>query len=171
MPWYQGTASSLSLWSMRIGVEDGRVLDEAHRVFPEAAADSALRALVLELARQPGAPPDAAVGAGHIAHERPGRGGFESVGLRDHIRDLIAAPTVALNADLVLVDKALVDNRLNRGQHAFEGALARIVDGVNDIGHQDQIAIAGVKRGVDRMARTRIDEPVQAVRQSFVNVD
>src|SRR5262249_19630125 len=152
-------------------VKDGRVFDEAHRVFPQAAADAALRAFVLELARQPGAPSASAVGAGHIAPEGAGRGGFEAVGLRDHIRDLITAPTVALNADGVFVDEALVDDRLNRGQHAFERALAGIADGVNDVGHQDQIAVTGVKRGVDRMARTRIDEPMYAFRELFVNVD
>src|SRR4029450_2842650 len=130
-------------------VEAGRVPDEAHRVFPEAAADAALSAFILELSRQPRAPPDAAVGAGHVSHERSGRGGFEPIGLRDPVGDLVAAPTVPLNADGVFVDEAEVNDRLDRGQYAFERALARIADGINDVRHQDQIAVAGVKRGVD----------------------
>src|SRR5437763_524792 len=52
--------------------------------------------LVLKLPRQPGAPADAAIGAGHV-HDGGARfGGFEAVGLRDHVGDLIPAPTVFL---------------------------------------------------------------------------
>src|SRR5262249_56041485 len=78
-------------------VKDGRVFDEAHRVFPQAAADAALRAFVLELARQPGAPSDAAVGAGHIAHERSGRGGFEPLAFHDPTPALPTPPPLPPN--------------------------------------------------------------------------
>ena len=110
---------------------------------------------VLELARQASAPANAAVGAGHVRDHRARRRGFEAVRLRDHVGDLIAAPTVSLNADGLFVDEALVDHRLNRRQHALQRALARIADRVDDVRHEDQIAVADVVRRIDRSARAR----------------
>ena len=114
-----------------------------------------LRVLVLKLARQAGAPANAAVGAGHIRNQRAGRGRAKAIGLRDHVGDLIAAPTVSLNADRLLVNKALVDYRLNCRQHTLQRALSRIADRVNDVRHEDQVAVAGIESGIDRSARSR----------------
>src|SRR5678809_71893 len=126
--------------------------------------------LVLKLARQSCSPANAAVGAGHIRNRRAGRGSLESSRLRDHISDLITTPTVALNSDRLLIDKALVYNRLNRWQNTSECALTRMPDGVNDIRHQYQVAVACVVRGIDRMARPRVHETMQSFRQRLVDV-
>src|SRR5438477_8707046 len=110
-----------------------RVLEVAHWILPKAAADARLRMLVLKLTRQSGAPADAAVGAGHVRDSGAGGGGFEAIGLRDHVGDLIAAPTVSLDSDRVFIDEALIDDGLDSRQHAFHGALAGIAGRVNDV--------------------------------------
>ena len=126
-----------------------RVFQIAHRVFPQAAADAALRVFVLELAREPRAPANAAVGAGHIRHQCAGSGSFETIGLRDHVSDLVTAPTMALNADGVLFDEALIHDGLHGRQHALQRALTRITNVVDNVRHQDQITVAGIERSVD----------------------
>src|SRR3989440_9727112 len=99
---------------------------------------------VLKLSRQTGAPANAAVGAGHIRDRSPGFCGFETIRLRDHVGDLIAAPTVSLNADVRLVDKTFIDYGLNGGQHALQSTASRIARRVNDIQREDQIALTYV---------------------------
>src|SRR6266542_3904533 len=49
-----------------VGAKDRRVLQVTQRVFPEAAADTRLRAFVLKLSREACAPANAAVSAGHV---------------------------------------------------------------------------------------------------------
>src|SRR2546426_11020271 len=87
---------------------------------PKAAADARLRMLVLKLARQATPPANATVGAGHIRYCSPGFRGFETICLRNHVSDLIAAPTVSLNGDVRLVNKTFIDHGLNGGQHALQ---------------------------------------------------
>ena len=48
--------------------------------------------------------------------------------------DLIASPTMALDTDGFLIDKSIVDHRLNSGQNTIERAFARIADTVSNIG-------------------------------------
>src|SRR3979409_2011435 len=100
--------------------------------------------LVLELARQARAPTNTAVGAGHVRHRRAGRRGFEAIGLRHHVSDLITTPTVSLNSDRVLVDITPVDYGLDSRQHALQSALSRIASRVNNVRHENQIAIADI---------------------------
>src|SRR5262249_42345163 len=116
-----------------VGPENWRVLDEARGILPDRSADTALRVLVLELARNAGSPADAVVGPDHVRDRRTGSRRAESFGLGDHVGDLISAPAVALDADGVLVDKALVYHRLNRWEHAFQRALPWVARGVDDI--------------------------------------
>src|SRR5438045_6023940 len=108
--------------------------------------------LVLKLPRQAGAPTNAAVSAGHIRNRGAGFGGFEPVRLRHHVGDLIAAPTVTLYADVVLIDKAPVDDGLHRRQDALQRVTAGIAGLVNNIGYEDQIPVTDVIGWVDRCA-------------------
>ena len=71
----------------------------------------------------------------------------------------------------MLVDEPQVDDRLHGREHALERALARISDGVNDVGLKHQVAVARVIRHVDRVARARVDEAVQPLREGLVDVD
>src|SRR5690349_10528899 len=96
--------------------EDWRVVQITQRTFPQATADTRLRSLVLKLPRQASAPANAAVSARHICDERARRRRFETIRLRDHVGDLITAPTVSLDSDRVLVHVAFIDDRLNAGQ-------------------------------------------------------
>src|SRR6266511_5365942 len=127
--------------------------------------------LVLKLTRQARAPADAAVGAGHVRDGGAGSGCFEAVGLRDHVSDLITAPTVSLDADRVFVDVTLIYDGLYCRQHALHGALAGITGGINDVRHENQIAVADVVCRIDRSARTGITKSVQALRKPFVKVN
>src|SRR5438552_18191412 len=147
-----------------------RVLEVAHRIFPKAAADARLRMLVLKLTRQSGAPANSAVGAGHVRDGGAGRGGFEAIGLRDHVGDLIAAPTVPLNSDRVLIHETLIDDGLNSRQHAFHGALSGIAGRVNDVRHENQVAVADIVGRIDRSAWPGITKRVQTLREAFVDV-
>ena len=113
MPWYHGTASSASFCRISIGVlirfdhEDRRILDELQRRFPERAADPALRLLILELPRQPAAPANAVIRADHVRTGAPASAARKQVGLRHQVGRLVAAPTVALNADALRFTKPL----------------------------------------------------------------
>src|SRR5207248_552712 len=117
--------------------------------------------LVLKLSRQTSAPTNAAVGAGHIRDCSSGLRGFETICLRDHVGDLVTAPTVSLNADVRLVNKTFVDHSLNSGQHALQSTASRIASGVNDVRHEDQIAVTDVVSWIDRSTRAGIAKSVQ----------
>src|ERR1043166_9748767 len=97
--------------------------------------------LVLKLTRQARAPANAAVSAGHIRDGCTGFGRFEAVRLRHHVSDLITAPTVTLYADVVLIDEAPVDDGLHRGQHTLQSLATGIAGFVNDVRHENQIAV------------------------------
>src|SRR6267142_937745 len=127
--------------------------------------------LVLELARQARAPTNTVVSAGHVRDGRTGRCRFEAIGLRHHVSDLITAPTVSLDSDRVLVDIASVDHGLDTGQHALQSALSRITRRVDNVRHENQIAIADIVSWVNRGARSRITKSMQALRQLFIDVD
>ena len=126
---------------------------------------------VLELARQARAPANAAVGAGHVRDGCARRRGFEPVGLRHHVSDLIAAPTVTLDSNRVFVHETFVHDGLDSRQYALQRALARIADRVDNVGQENQIAIADVESGIDGSAGRGIAKRVQALRQLFVDVD
>src|SRR5437763_16288463 len=117
--------------------------------------------LVLKLTRQAGAPADTTVGAGHVRYGGAGRGGFEAIGLRDHVSDLIAAPTVSLDTDRVFVDETFVDHGLNSRQHALHCALSGVAGRVNDVRHEDEITVAYIVSRIDRSARAGITKSVQ----------
>src|SRR6266536_6547524 len=106
--------------------------------------------LVLKLSRQTSAPANAAVSAGHVRDGSSGLRGFEPIRLRHHVSDLIAAPTVSLDADVRLVNKTLIDDGLNCGQHALQSTASRIAGRVDDVRHEDQIAVADVVSRIDR---------------------
>src|SRR6266446_6194978 len=125
-----------------------RVFQVPHRIFPKAAADTRLRMFILELTRQTGAPTNATIGAGHIRDSSSGLRGFEAIGLRDHVSDLITAPTVSLNSDRVFVDKSFVNDGLNPRQHALQRTRSRIAGGVNNVRHENQIAVADIERWI-----------------------
>src|SRR2546422_11309841 len=100
--------------------------------------------LVLELARQACAPTNSAVSTGHVRDGGAGLRGFEAIGLRHHVRDLIATPTVSLNSDRILVHKALVDDGLDSRQHAMQSARSGIASRVNNVRHVIQITISDI---------------------------
>ena len=152
-------------------VENRRVVEVGLRRVREFFSDTALRLLVLELPRQPGAPADAGVGARHIADGRSRFRTAKPIRLRDHVGDLVAAPRVALNADGLLVDEAQLHDGSDRGQHAAQRTLARLAGLVDDVGREDDVAVARVKRNVDARARCGVDETVHALREPFVDVD
>src|SRR5437867_888054 len=127
--------------------------------------------LVLELTRKTAAPANTAIGAGHIRDGCAGLRGFEAIRLRDHVSDLITAPTVPLNSDRVFVDESLINDGLNSRQHALQRARSRIAGGVDNVRHENQIAVADIERWIDRSARAGIAKSVQSLRQSFVDVD
>src|SRR5436305_10321138 len=112
--------------------------------------------LVLKLARQPRAPANAAVGAGHVRDGGARFGGFEAIGLRDHVGDLISAPTVSLDADVVLVNESAIDDGLHRGQHALQSITSRIAGFVNNVRHENQVTVADVVSRINRSAGTGI---------------
>src|SRR5438552_4556610 len=144
-----------------------RVFEISHWVFPKAAANARLRMLVLKLSRQTSTPTNSAVGAGHIRDRGSGFRGFETICLRNHVSDLIATPTVSLNADVRFVNKTFIDHGLNGGQHALQSTASRIAGRVNNVRHENQIAVTNVVSRIDRSARARIPESMQALRQSF----
>ncbi len=151
--------------------EEGRVLDELEGPRPERSPDPALGLLVLEGPRHPRPPADAAVGAGHVDDRRARLDGGEDVGLGDHVADLVAAPAVALDADALRVDETHPEDLLDGRDDALEGARPRVADLVNDVGHEDDVAVADVPREIDvRSGRGRI-VPVEAVGHLFIDVD
>src|ERR1041385_6414922 len=99
---------------------------------------------VLKLSRQTRAPADAAVGAGHVYDRRARFGCLEAIGLRDHVGDLITAQTVSLDTDVVLVNEPAIDDGLNGRQNALQSIAAGIASLVNDVPHENQIAVAHV---------------------------
>src|SRR5438874_9803 len=121
--------------------------------------------LVLKLPRQTRAPANAAVCTRHVRYRRSGLSGFEPVRLRDHVGDLVSAPTVPLNSDVVLIDESFIDYGLNCRQHALQSTAPRIARGVDDVRHEDQIAVADIESRIDRSARRGIPKCMQALRQ------
>src|SRR2546423_8444843 len=119
--------------------------------------------LVLKLARQPRAPANAAVGAGQVNDSGARFGGFEAVGLGDHVGDLISAPTVTLDADVLLVNESAIDDGLDRRQHALQRVTSRIAGFVNDVRHENKIAVADVVSRIDRSARAGIAKLMKAL--------
>src|SRR5437763_1177818 len=118
--------------------------------------------LVLKLPRQPRAPADAAVGAGHV-HDGGARfGGFEAIGLRNHVGDLIPAPTVSLDADVLLVNESAVDDGLDSRQNALQSITSRIAGFVNNVRHENQVTVADVVSRIDRSARAGIAKLMKA---------
>src|SRR5258708_36745396 len=111
---------------------------------------------VLELTRETTAPTNATVGAGHVGDGGAGLRGFEAIRLRHHVRDLIATPAVSLNSNRVFGDEALVDDGLDSRQNAFQSARPGIARRVDNVRHENQIAVADVERRVDRSTRTGI---------------
>src|SRR6185369_6283024 len=99
-----------------IRTEDRRVVEIAQRIIPKAAADARLRALILKLSWQTRAPTNATVSARHVCHESARSRRFEAIRLRDHVRDLITAPTVSLDADRVLIYVTFIDHGLDSRQ-------------------------------------------------------
>ncbi len=83
----------------------------------------------------PGAPADAVVRADHVGHRRPPASAvsLKRLGLRDHIRGLVAAPTVALEADGLLIHHSAIHHRLMAGTSALESAFLARIAGVHDI--------------------------------------
>src|SRR5262245_34021879 len=157
-------------WSLHtIGAEDRRIFQKQHRFFPETAPYATLCVFILKLPWQTRPPAYAAIGACHIGNRRSCFCGFESGGLRDHISNLITAPAMPLNADGVLIHKSFINHRLNSWQNTFQGTLPRMPYGVNNIGHQDQIAVTNIKRGVDIMTRLRWRKTMQAIRQFLID--
>ena len=91
-----------------------RRISEVHiRCLIQGLADAALLLLVLELSRQTGAPANAGISAGHITDRRTRLGSAKTVGLRDHPRNLISTPRMALNANRVLIDPTLLNQDIN----------------------------------------------------------
>src|SRR6202040_1667525 len=84
--------------------------------------------------------------------------------------DLITAPTVSLNSNRVFIHEALINYGLNSGQHTLQRTLSGITDGVDDVGHEDQIAVADVESRIDGSTRAGIAESVQALRELFIDV-
>src|SRR5258707_1371745 len=122
--------------------------------------------LVLKLSRQATPPANAAVGARHIRDGSAVLCSFEAVRLRHHVSDLITAPTVSLDADVRFVNKTFIDHGLNGRQHALQSAASRIAGRVNDVRHEDQIAVADIVSRIDRSAGAWIAESMQALGQS-----
>src|SRR6266550_603726 len=127
--------------------------------------------LVLKLSRQASAPANAAVGAGHVRDCSSGLRGFEAIRLRDHVGDLITAPTVSLDANVRLVNKTFIDHGLNGRQHALQSTASRISGRVNDVRHEDQIAVTNVVSRIDRSARAWVSESMQALCGPLVDVN
>ena len=113
--------------------EEGRVLHVEFEAAPEILADAGLRLLVLELAAHAGFPADAAVGRCHVGHRRPGARRLEDVRARDQERDLVAAPTLALDGHVVLVNPRELGEALSTGHNAVVGTLAGDSASVNDV--------------------------------------
>ena len=154
-----------------VDLEDGRVVDEAEWVLPGRAADAALGLFVLELARAAGAPADAVVGGDHVDDGCAVFCGFEARGLGDHVGDLVAAPAVALDADVLFVDEAARGDGVDSAEDAFERALAGVAGGVDDVGREDEVAVRDVVADVDRVHGARVDEVVEVLRELLVEVD
>src|SRR5438034_10694373 len=119
--------------------------------------------LVLKLAGQTSAPANAAVGACHIRDCGARLCGLETIRLRHHVSDLITAPTVSLDADVRLVNKTFIDHGLNGGQNALQSTAARIAGRVNNVRHEDQIAVADIVGWINRSPRSRIAESMQTL--------
>src|SRR5205085_10709737 len=117
------------------------------------------------------APADAAVSAGHVHYGGAGLGGFEAIRLRDHVGDLVTTPTVSLDADVIFVNEAFVDNGLNGGQNALQRIATRIAGFVNDVRHENQVTVAEIVRRVDRSARAGIAKLMKALRQALVDIN
>src|SRR6185295_16755398 len=100
--------------------------------------------LVLKLARQSRAPTNAAVGAGHVRDGGARFGRFEAIRLRDHVGDLIPAPTVSLDADVVLVNESSIDYGLHRREDALQRITSRIAGLIDNVRHENQVAVADV---------------------------
>src|SRR5438094_6147656 len=148
-----------------------RVFEISHWVFPKAAANARLRMLVLKLSRQTTTPTNSAVGAGHIRDRGSGFRGFETICLRNHVSDLITTPTVSLNADVRLVNKTFIDHGLNGGQHALQSTASRIADRINDVRHEDQIAVTDIVSWIDRRPRARIAESIPSLLAAFIDIN
>src|SRR5437016_3899640 len=105
--------------------------------------------LVLELPGNSRSPANAVVGAGHVSHRSVCGRCAEAVGLGDHVSDLVSAPTVALNADSLLIDKASSDYRIDSWQNTLQRALSRLANGVNNVRLQDEVSVAYIVAGQD----------------------
>ena len=132
-----------------VGREDGAVLVVTLEVAPGRAPDAALGVLVLKLTAAPAAPAYTAVGREHIHHRRAGLHGGEQVGLGDHVGRLVATPAVALHADALLIDEALVQEVKYAAHHAIVSTLAGVANAVVNVGVEDHVALADVVAVVD----------------------
>src|SRR4029434_9284416 len=92
--------------------EERRVLHVLVRRFPDRLADAALRLLVLERARDAGAPANASVGREHVDDRRAGHGGGEHLRLRDDEECLVATPRLTLEAQALRIDVAALEQFL-----------------------------------------------------------
>ena len=78
---------------------------------------------------------------------------------------------MSLNADVRLVNKTFIDHGLNGGQHALQSTASRIAGRINDVRHEDQIAVTDIVSWIDRSPRARIAESMQALRESFIDIN
>src|SRR5258706_10998029 len=132
----------------------------AYWMSPCRGADAALRILILKLPRNTGTQADSTVSASHVRNWSARRHRPKSRSLRDHVRDLVATPTVPLYADGVLVDEPAIHHLLHRWQHALQRALSGLPCCVHDVRFQNQVTIAHVVRRIDIVAGPRLPKRI-----------
>src|SRR5579859_1505430 len=99
---------------------------------------------VLELPGNTWPPADAVVGAGHVRDRSSCGRCPETVGLSNHIGDLVATPTVPLNTDCLLIHKACGNHGIDGGEDTLQRTLAGLTDRINDVRLQNEIPVAHV---------------------------
>ena len=112
-------------------------------MFPHRGAEAALGVFVLETACQTGTPADAAVGAEHVDHGSSALDGCKAIGARGEVGALIATPAVSAGADVTAIDEAQALHLVETRKDAVVGRFAGMSVGVADVGHEDEIAVAG----------------------------
>ena len=130
--------------------EEGRVLHIELQSAPEVPADAALRLLVLELPAHAGFPADTAVSRCHVGDGGACAGRFEHVGPGNEVSHFVAAPALALDGHVVLVDPRIPGQGFGAAHDAVVGRLAGHAGRIDDIRNEDHIPARRIEGEIDR---------------------
>src|SRR5690606_22458957 len=155
-----------------IQMKERRVLDIKVKILPQGRPNTALRMLVLKLSVQTTCPTDTAISGRHV-HDRCTRPcGRIHICARNQMSNLIAAPALSLNSDMVTVNKwKLLQSFYTRVDIDFCG-FTRITFVISNVRRKYQITITHKKTNIQtRWSRSSWYIAIQSITQFLIEIN